>query len=148
MFGGTPLSLAIECQKINHATSLLQFHCNINPLPHIASPSRHAVQHNNHKVLKCILKMDIKTELVDEEQMGILHIAGTAGDFETISILLNYETPISISPASVDINGNTPMGAFEIYRPEYIQEHPEQLAKSREAFEALLNKVNEYHLQL
>lgn len=146
--GGTPLLIAIIHKRTSHALLLLQFQCAINPSPSSQSPFLASVQFNEYEVLRYLLTKGVKMGVVDDDKMGVLHTAGGAGDLETILILLHHETPLSISAIHVDRYGNTPMRGFEIYRQGLVHEDAEQLAKSREAFEALLNKANSYQLQL
>lgn len=146
--GYTPLIYALHQRKESHALLLLEYQCTINPLFPIESPLLHAVEYNMHKVLKYLLMKGVKTDVVDTDRMGALHIAGLRGDLETIFILLHHEPPLSTSTINVDIYGNTPMRAFENERQRWIQEDPEESAKRREAFEALLNKINSHQLQL
>lgn len=148
IYGLSPLSLAIARKRTDHALHLLEYHCAIDTPSHRVSPLILAVENNENKILRYLLTKGARTDAVDRDQMGVLHIAGAIGDLETILTLLHHEAPLDVDVTHTDIYGCTPIRCFELHRKLYVQEDEQLLAKSREAFERLLNKVNSYRLQL
>lgn len=147
IYGLSPLDAAIREGRISGVLLLLQYDCDINLPPSTISPLITAIQSNKHELIKPLLARGAKTDTVDNESMGILHIAGGSGDHEILLILLQHE-PLVADITLADINGRTPMRCFELDRKMLVQEDEQLYAKSKKVFESLLNKANSYQLQL
>lgn len=147
IWNSTPLGNAISRNRTSQALLLLQYNFDINPPLPGFSPLLVAIQYREHEIIKCLLARGAKTDVVDNESMGILHYAGGIGDHETLLILLQHE-PLIADVTLADKDGRTPMRCFELDRKILVQEDEQLFAESRKVFEILLNKANSYQLQL
>lgn len=151
-FGTSPLETAICESKTDHASLLLQFQCAIDPLPGCSqtAPILVAIQYNTHEILRSLLGRGARTDVVDYDQFGILHMAASQADLETLLILLHHDGPLNASTTALNLDGKTPMGCFEEMQGPWFRaaEDRELRDKYREAFLSLLNKVNLYQLTL
>lgn len=100
-----------------------------------------------YEVIENLLARGVRTDVVDSDEIGILHVAGYTGNLTTIRILLRHEEPLSVTYTHPDIYGNTPMRDFEVRRKFYVQEDEKLHNRSKEAFEELLKKVNSRRLE-
>lgn len=150
-FGLTPLHITIDFRKIKHALLLVQYNYSLNPIPGSNIATIHcAIQFNKYEILNIILGIKARTDVKDDDQMGVLHLTGRWGDLETILILLRYNSniPLNASTADTDMYSITPMKSFDIARKIYMEEDTETFARTREVFIKLMNEVNAYRLEM
>ena len=87
-----------------------------------------------------MLSKNARTDVIDTRKCSILHYAARFGDATTLE-LLSEVTISGISPEYTDIDGRTPLEAFDLDRPSYVIEDAEVAAKNRETFQRLLRSV-------
>ncbi|PVH85376.1 ankyrin [Cadophora sp. DSE1049] len=140
--GRTPLHFATRVNHIEHSSLLLHYGADVNSPDGVLgrTPLHLAIYWNSHEVLSLLLSKNARTDVIDTRKCSVLHYAGRFGDATTLDLL--SEVAISgISPEYTDIDGRTPLEAFDLDRPSYVIEDAESAARNRDTFQRLLHSI-------
>jgi ankyrin repeat protein len=136
--GRTPLHFSTRVNFVAHANILLRYGADINSADSVQrTPLLVAIYWNHHDMLDLLLARGARTDVLDINNMSVLHYAAKFGDCTTLE-RLGKEGIKGISPEMRDVGGYTPMETFDQLRTIYIAEDIDTLARSRMLMEALL----------
>lgn len=134
----TPLTQTAMIDASDQARILLAYG-SLTEVPKAIPPLTMAVQSNARSVLELLLQSGARQDVVDEEAQGVLHLAGSCADIQTMGILKRWLC--CIDTETVDIFGYTPLQVFDVLRSTYTTEDKVTRDQCRDAFLQLLSGI-------
>lgn len=136
-----PLVAAAYSGRTDLASLLLASEADTDlPAAESYRPILAACEHDAHGVLRLLLRYGARVDVLNFGSDSLLHTTAYGGGYQTISTLIEHGI-CCIDTKQLNLEGYTPLEAFEVERPIYRNEDEATRLRCKELFLQLLESI-------